>query len=165
MPDILRTGGSALNSSEPDLGEAPAPKTSPKPDSCRFRECVLNAILPDGAGPAGTTRDKLGSTRRLFAARYARRVQRNVGADPDRHSASIVEICRAIRPQHSFHSASFAVMPRSRFIGLGIFYKMVPFEIRYHANSSPRLWRVSIWWLYVLDHDQKAGCVEQPRHY
>jgi hypothetical protein len=41
-------------------------------------------------------------------------------------------------PQHSFHAASFAVMPRWCFIGLGIFYEMVALKIRYHAFSSVR---------------------------
>jgi hypothetical protein len=39
---------------------------------------------------------------------------------------------------NSFHAASFAVMPRWCFIGLGIFYEMVALKIRYHAFSSVR---------------------------
>jgi hypothetical protein len=69
---------------------------------------------------------------RLFTRRHVRGVQRNVGAYTDEYSASIIEICRTIRSQHSLHSASFAVMPRRRFIGPEILDKVVALKIRYH---------------------------------
>jgi len=70
------------------------------------------------------------------ASRYGQSVQGNAICVEKFAPSTNVEEYRAVRPQHGFHSALLAMMPRRRIARLPILYEMMAFEIRYHGDFS-----------------------------
>jgi len=88
-------------------------------------------------GPERTKPDEGGLRRTRadhVARRYRQSIQRNAIACLEKYAPlTNVEECRAVRPEHGFHSALLAMMPRWRFVRLPILYEMMALKIWYHA--------------------------------